>query len=87
MFGFQQRSPKHKSIPKFIYKMTNQIKALSTETTQELKMKYWIGRIKVKQGLSFPLQSWKNCNHKNNTMKPIVSNGIMEASSSWKSKI
>ena len=32
MFGFQQGSPKHKLIPEFIYKMVNQIKALSMET-------------------------------------------------------
>jgi len=44
-------------------------------------MKYWIDRIKVKQGSSFPLLGGRNCIHKNNTIKPRVSNGIMEASS------
>ena len=65
MFEFQQGSPKHKSIPEFIYKMTNQIKALSMETNKELKMKYWIDRIKVKQCSSFPLLGGRNCTHKN----------------------
>ena len=32
MFRFQQGSPKRKSIPEFIYKTANQIKALSMET-------------------------------------------------------
>jgi len=40
MFGFQQDSPKHKPIPKLIYKMANQIKTLSTETNKELEVKY-----------------------------------------------
>jgi len=40
MFGFQQDSPKSKSISEFIYKMTNQIKTLSTEANKELNMKY-----------------------------------------------
>jgi len=40
MFGFQQGLPKHKLILKFIYKMTNQIKALSKEKNKQLKMKY-----------------------------------------------
>ena len=42
---------------------------------------------RVKQGSSFPLLGGRNFIHKNNTMKPRVSNGIMEASSRWKSKI
>jgi len=87
MFEFQQGLPKHKSIPKFIYKIINQIKALSIETNKKLKMKYWINRIKAKQGSSFPLLGVKNCTHKNNTIKPRVTNGIIEASSRWKSKI
>ena len=40
MFWFQQGSPKRESIPEFIYKMVNQIKALSMERDKELKMKY-----------------------------------------------
>jgi len=40
MFEFQQDLPKRKSFPKFIYKMVNQIKALSTKTNKKLKMKY-----------------------------------------------
>ena len=44
-------------------------------------MKYGIVRIKAKQGSSFPLQGGRNCTRKNNTMKPRVSNGIMEVSS------
>ena len=67
--------------------MTNQIKALSKEKNKQLKMKYWIDRIKAKQGSSCPLLGGRNCTHKNNTMKPSVSNGIIEASSKWKSKI
>ena len=35
MFRFQQDSPKHKSILEFIYKMINQIKALSIETNKK----------------------------------------------------
>ena len=61
--------------------MTNQIKTLSTKTNKELKMKYRINRIILKQGSSFPLLGRRNCTHKNNTMKPRVSNGIMEVSS------
>ena len=87
MFGFQQGSENRKSIPEFIYKMTNQIKILSTETNKELKMKYWIDKIKTKQGSSLPFLGGRNCTHKNNTMKPKVSNEIIEASSRWKSKI
>ena len=77
MFRFQQGSPKRKSIPQFIYKMTNQIKALSMKTNKELKMKYLIDKIKTKQGSSLPFLGGRNCTHKNNTMKPRVSNGIM----------
>jgi len=40
MFRFEHDLPKRKSILEFIYKMTNQIKALSIETNKELKMKY-----------------------------------------------
>ena len=40
MFGFQQGSPKRKSIPKFNYKMNNKIKALSMQINKQLKMKY-----------------------------------------------
>jgi len=40
MVGFQQGLPKRKSISEFIYKMANQIKTLSMETSKELKMKY-----------------------------------------------
>jgi len=87
MFGFPQSSSKHKSILEFIYKMVNQIKALSMETNKELKMKYWDDRIKAKQGSSFPLLGRRNYTHKNNTMEPRVSNGITETSSRWKSKI
>jgi len=87
MFGFQQGSPKCKSILEFIYKMTNQIKALSTKTNKELKMKYRIDKIKVNQNSSFPLLGGRNCTHKNNTMKPRVSNRIMETSSKWMPKI
>jgi len=87
MFEFQQISPKCKSIPEFIYKMTNQIKILSMETNKKLKMKCWIDIIKAKQGSSFPFLGGRNCAHKNDTMKPRVSNGIMEAFSRWKSKI
>ena len=50
-------------------------------------MKYSTNRIKVKQGSFVPFLGGRNCNHKNNTMKPRVSNGIMEASCRWKSKI
>ena len=78
---------KRNSILEFIYNIVNQIKVLSVETNKELKMKYWIDRIKAKQGSSFPLLGGRNCTHKNNTMKPIGSNGIMEASNRWKSKI
>ena len=62
--------------------MVNQIKALGTETNKELKMKYWIDRIKVKQGSSFPPLGGRNFTHKNNTLKPKprVSNGIMKVS-------
>jgi len=35
MFEFQQDLSKCKLIPKFIYKMTNQIKALSTDTNKK----------------------------------------------------
>ena len=57
------------------------------ETNKELQMKYSTNRIKVKQGSFVPFLGGRNCNHKNNTMKPRVSNGIMEASCRWKSKI
>jgi len=67
--------------------MINQIKTLSTEANKELMMKYWIDRIKAKQGSSFCLLSGRNFTHKNNTMKPRLSNGIIEVSSRWKSKI
>ena len=67
--------------------MTNQIKALCTEINKELKMKYLIDKIKVKQGSSFRLLDGRNCTHKNHTMKSRVSNGTMEVSSRWKSKI
>jgi len=87
MFGFQQGSPKRKSIPKFNYKMNNKIKALSMQINKQLKMKYWIDRIKAEQVSSFLLLGGRNCTQKNNTMKPRVFNGIMEASSRWKSKI
>ena len=40
MFGFQQGSPNRKSIPEVIYKMGNQIKALSMKTNKDFKMKY-----------------------------------------------
>ena len=56
----------------------NQIKTLSMETNKELKMKYWIDRIKAKQGSSFLVLGRRNCIHKNNTMKSKVSNGIMK---------
>ena len=87
MFGFQQGSPNRKSIPEFIYKMGNQIKALSMKTNKDFKMKYWIDWIKAKQGSPFPLLGGRNCTRKNNTMKPRVFNGIMEAPSRWNSKI
>ena len=50
-------------------------------------MKYWIDRIKAKQSSSFPFLGGRNCTHKNNTMKPRMPNGMMEASTRWKSKI
>jgi len=78
MFGFQQGSPKCKPIPKFIYKMVNRIKALSMKTNKEHKMKYEIDRIKVKQGSSFSLLGGRICTHKNNTMKPKVSNEMIK---------
>jgi len=40
MFGLQQGLSKRKLIPKFIYKMVSQIKALSIEISNELKMKH-----------------------------------------------
>ena len=67
--------------------MVNQIKTLSTKTNKEHKMKYKIDRIKAKQGSPFSLLGGRKCSHKNNKMKPRVSNGIMKASSRWKSKI
>jgi len=50
-------------------------------------MKYWIDRIKVKQGSSFPFLGGRNYTHKNNTMKPKVSDVVMQTFSRWKSKI
>ena len=63
MFEFQQGLSKCRSISEFIYKMINQIKSLSMKTNKELKMKYWIDRIKVKHDSSFPLlgeRRWKS---------------------------
>ena len=31
-------------------------------------MKYWIDKIKAKQGSSFPFLGGRNCTHKNNTI-------------------
>ena len=67
--------------------MVNQIKTLSMETNKELKMKYWIDKIKAKQDSFFPLLGGKNCTYKNNTMKPKMSYGIIETFNRGKSKI
>ena len=47
-------------------------------TNKELKMKYWIDRIKVKQGSSFTFLGGRNCTHKNNTIKLRTFNGIID---------